>query len=155
MGAAPSLMCTTAAAKSKRFTGVTASCIAPYLTIPNGQPLGYTARVTVSSTKGPIMRPLRIIIPAELILRGEKVRRLIGAIWGGSVTPPQPEPEPPTQSGRIRGEWAPGTQYQAGDIFTYKGGLFAVKRSHTSSGGGGSPDMIDTPGIAHMYYERI
>jgi len=73
------------------------------------------------------------------------------------VTPPQPqlESEPPVQGGRDRGEWSPGTQYQAGDIFTYKGELFRVKRSHTSVGGGATPSFADVPSIAQSYYERI
>ncbi|WP_431832158.1 glycine-rich domain-containing protein [Corynebacterium accolens] len=70
---------------------------------------------------------------------------------GGSVTPP----EPPAQNGSYRGEWAAGVRYMEGDTFLFRGQRFRVKSSHTSSGGGGSPAMIDTPGIAQSYYERI
>ncbi|WP_459208498.1 glycine-rich domain-containing protein [Corynebacterium macginleyi] len=58
-------------------------------------------------------------------------------------------------SGSFRGEWAAGVQYVEGDTFTFRGQRFRVKRSHTSSGGGGSPALIDTPGIAQSYYERM
>lgn len=155
MGAAPSLMCTTVAAKSKRLTGVTASCIAPHPNIPNGQPLGYTARGTVLSMMGAPTRPLRPTIPPAPTRRGAKVRRLIGATWGGSVTPPEPEPEP-----RDRGNWREGTEYVAGDIVTaysQKNSAFKkyrAKKDHTSTSENfAGRDMH--PGTWDEYWQRL
>lgn len=70
------------------------------------------------------------------------------------MTPPQPEPEPPTQGGQDRGKWALDTQYQPGDIFTYEGQRYRVKKAHESNFIL-SPENISYAGEIHDYLERI
>lgn len=112
-------------------------------------------------------RPLRPTIPPAPTRRGVKVHRLIGVTWGAgdpaATTPTGTASGPASGPGgsdgpaeeNNRGEWRIDTQYQAGDIFTYKGELFRVKKAHTSVGGGATPSFVDIPGIAQSYYERI
>lgn len=40
------------------------------------------------------------------------------------MTPPQPEPEPPTQGGQDRGKFELGVTYRKGDIVTIKSGEY-------------------------------
>ncbi|MDK8593550.1 hypothetical protein, partial [Corynebacterium accolens] len=70
-------------------------------------------------------------------------------------------PDPPGVSGSDGpaekdngGEWRIDTQYQAGDIFTYKGELFRVKKAHESNFIL-SPENISYAGEIHDYLERI
>lgn len=76
------------------------------------------------------------------------------------MTPPQPEPEPPTQGGQDRGNWSEGTEYVAGDTVTaysQKYSTFKKYKARVAHTGKSEnfPGRDTGPGVWETYWERI